>query len=352
MKIQKTRFGWLISVLLLAGSVFAQNIVTAPVRVSGRTGTAANGNPILYWPGASVAACFEGTSLAVKLNDPSGRAFYNVIIDGKDSSPVILDMQQGENTYGAVSNLANGVHSVLLYRRTEGLDGPTEFLGFILDDGATLLPPPAAPGRRIEFYGDSITCGMGDEAPDDGPDDINSQRNNYVAYGAVTARDLGADYRCIARSGIGIVKSWFDLTMPDYWYRLDPADPASRWDFSTWTPDVVVVNLFQNDNSLIPKMDPVPGAEQIIQAYVDFISGIRNVYPDAHIVCALGSMNATIEGSLWPGYIHQAVERMNDPNLSELIFPNTGWWKHPRIRHHREMADLLTAHLRNVMRWE
>jgi len=37
-------------------------------------------------------------------------------------------------------------------------------------EGASLWPPPPAPQRRIEFYGDSITCGAGNEAPDDAGD--------------------------------------------------------------------------------------------------------------------------------------------------------------------------------------
>lgn len=340
------------SVILLFSTIFGENLCGSPVRCVGRIGTSDDGHPILYWPGSAVEATFEGSSLSVVLQDQKGEAYYDVIVDWADDSPLVLKMEKGTHTYLIATNITAATHDVQLFRRTEGLDGPTEFIGFILDEGAKLDDLPDAPERKIEFYGDSITCGMGDEAPDDGPDNINSQRNNYVAYGALTARNLGAEYRCIARSGIGIVKSWFDLTMPDYWNRLDPNDSESEWNFSEWRPDVVVVNLFQNDSWLIPKMDPVLGPEQIIQAYVDFISGIRKVYPDAHIICALGSMDATIEGSLWPGYIHQAVVKMDDPKISECYFPFTGWKKHPRIRHHREMAEQLTAHIRKVMKWE
>jgi hypothetical protein len=341
------------SVLIIGLAVaFALNSAAETLRYSGRNDLSDPAAPVLYWPGASVQARFDGTSLGVTLADSPGGNFYNAIIDGDEAAPVVIDCKPGAHTYAVASNLTSGVHEVLLFRRTEGTSGPTVFLGFQLDNGCTLQPLPPPLSRRIEFYGDSITCGMGNEAPDDGPDNINAQRNNYLAYGAVTARNLGADYRCIARSGIGIIKSWFDLTMPDYWYRLNPADPAGRWDFSTWTPDVVVVNLFQNDCWLTPKMNPVPTPDQIVQAYLDFVSGIRDIYPEAHIVCALGCMNATKEDSPWPDYIHQAVIQMEDSNLSECIFPFTGWSKHPRVRHHQAMADQLTEHIRRVMKWE
>jgi hypothetical protein len=336
--------GRLLLAVLCAGSVWAGR-VSEPVRCSGRIGTSAGGNPVLYWSGSSIQARFEGSSLSIVLKD-TGKTFYNVIIDGQDARPVVLDLEPGEQTYAVASNLTDGVHSVQLYRRTEGTDGPTEFMGFLLDEGAGLLAPPEAPRRRIAFFGDSITCGMGNEAPDDAKDHNNAERNHYMTYGSIAARELGAELHCVARSGIGIVKSWYDLVMPDYWYRLDPADSQSRWDFSAWTPDVVVVNLFQNDIWLVKRMAPEPTEEQIIQAYIEFVSGIRSVYPEAHIVCALGCMDATRPGSPWPGYIEEAVRRLNDEQMSVLIFPFTGWTKHPRVRHHRAMADLLVGHLR------
>lgn len=339
-----------VGMLLLGGGLLAAPQLE-PVRLSGRIGVSDEGRPELYWPGTSVFASFEGTSLSVVLDDDTGKPFYNVLVDGQEETPVILDLEPGLHTYAVATNLADKAHTVQLFRRTEGEDGATEFCGFVLDEGAELQAPPAAPTRRIEFFGDSITCGMGNEVPDDAPDENNALRNNYLAYGAITARDLNAEYRCIARSGIGILISWFDLVMPDYWNRLDPLDADSRWDFSTWTPDVVVINLFQNDSWLIGRLDPVPGEEQIVQAYVDFVSNVRAVYPDAHIVCALGRMDATLPGGPWPGYIHQAVERMDDPNMSEQVFVCNGFTKHPRVRHHREMADQLAAHLKDVMGW-
>ena len=115
-----------------------------PVRFSGRIGTSDAGRPEMYWPGTSIDAVFEGTSLAVVLNDETGKPYYNVVIDGNDASPVVLDMEPGRHTYTVASNLTAGTHSVKLFRRTEGTDGPTEFCGFILDEKASLKTPSPA----------------------------------------------------------------------------------------------------------------------------------------------------------------------------------------------------------------
>jgi hypothetical protein len=49
--------------------------------------------------------------------------------------------------------------------------------------------------------------------------------------------------------------SWFPLIMPEMYDRADPTDSTSKWDFSKYTPDVVVINLFQNDSWLARRHD-------------------------------------------------------------------------------------------------
>ena len=45
--------------------------------------------------------------------------------------------------------------------------------------------------------------------------------------------------------------SWDSLIMPEIYDRLVPTDSKSKWDFSLYRPDIVVVNLFQNDSWLV-----------------------------------------------------------------------------------------------------
>ena len=87
----------------------------------------------------------------------------------------------------------------------------------------------------------------------DSPD--STYTNNYLSYAALTARHYSADYHCICKSGIGITVSWFPEIMPEIYDRLDPTDPKSKWDFSFYIPDVVVINLLQNDSWLVNMPD-------------------------------------------------------------------------------------------------
>jgi hypothetical protein len=313
--------------------------------------------PVIYWPGTYFKANFNGTSVQIVLDDSRGDNFYNVIIDNDSDHPVILDCEAGEHLYPVSTGLKDTAHQIMMFRRTEGFSGPTVFRGFMLDKGETLPTPPERPKRKIEFYGNSITCGMCIEAEDDADDETQdvSKWNNYLAYGAVTARNLDADYTCIAKSGIGILISWFDMIMPEYYDRLDPENPDSKWNFSGWTPDVVVINLFQNDSWLIGRLDPVPNETQIVQAYMDFIKTIREKYPYAYLICSLGSMDAVKKGQPWPGYIEQAVDqwkrKSGDGKIDCLFFEYDGTGKHPRLRHHQKMADELTGFIKTKMNW-
>ncbi len=108
------------------------------------------------------------------------------------------------------------------------------------------------------------------------------------------------------------------MVMPDMYNRQDPTDGDAKWDFSKYTPDIVVINIFQNDVWItkLPDNDQfkakfgtkAPTDDQIIKAYKDFVKNIRSKYPKAHIICTLGSMDAVKDGSPWPGYVQKAVD--------------------------------------------
>ena len=150
-----------------------------------------------------------------------------------------------------------------------------------------------------------------------------------------------------------------DFIMPEFYDQLSAVgNNDTAWDFSSWVPHVVVINLMQNDSWLIDrdkKLQPIPTEDQRIQAYMDFVNSIRKEYPDALIICTLGSMDATRQNSLWPSYIRKAAQRIKqqDPNASieTLFFEFTGYIPHPRVHHHQKNAEKLTALIKLKMAW-
>lgn len=346
----------------------SSNIAAAPVQLvtadndaylyTGRIDFTDKKSPVISWTGTSIKANFTGTSLAIKLADQFGKNYFNIFIDGETQHPYVLEAKQGEQTYVINTALKAGNHSLEIYKRTEGEEGATSFKGVLLDEGAKLLPPPARPHRRIEIYGDSISTGMGNEGADNGMDHLLSEKNNYWAYGSITARNLNAELHTISQSGIGIMISWFPFIMPQFYDQLSAVgNNDTQWNFSQWTPDLVVINLFQNDSWLIDRekrLQPIPTDAQRVQAYINFVRSVRAKYPKAQIICALGSMDATATPK-WPGYITAAVERMkkenNDQKLDTIFFEFTGYGSHPRIAQHKANAEKLTAFIKQKMSW-
>jgi hypothetical protein len=351
----------MLAALCHAGAALAATPVGADndkLQYTGRIDFAQPAAPVISWPGTAIAGNFTGTSLAVRLDDQHGKNYFNVFIDGDLTYPFVLEAAKGDKTYLVAQGLAPGRHSFLLTKRTEGEEGATVFHGLELADGGALLAPSPRPAHRIEFFGDSITSGMGNEGADNGRDDLGKDKNSFMSYAAITARALGAEAHITSQSGIGVMISWFPFTMPDFYDQLSAVgDNDSRWDVSRWTPEVVVINLMQNDSWLIGRdhrLQPEPDDAARIAAYQRFVARIRQLYPKAYIVCALGSMDATKAGSAWPGYVTAAVERLRkggDTRIDTVFFPFSGYGQHPRVKQHQANAAQLTAFIRQKMGW-
>ncbi len=306
--------------------------------------------PVFYWAGTAVRTKFTGTSLGVSLYDDKGDNYYNVLIDG---AKYVIKCGKGDSLYTVATQLKKGNHTLEVIRRTDPSSSFNRFKGLAIDQSAMVSLPIPAPKLKFEIYGNSITSGHGilDETRKNNNDF--STWDNYDAYGAVTARNLNAEYRCTSKSGIGFIISWFPTIMPEMYNRLDPWDPKSSWDFSKWVPDIVVINLGQNDCWLIKKLSPVPGPDEIVNRYADFVGLIRAKYPNAAIFCVLGNMDATQKGSPWPGYIQKAVKKLNveknDQHVYSLIFPYKNTASHPTVSEHKMMADQLTAFIKKTL---
>ena len=133
-------------------------MTAAGVRWVGRVDNSDAAGPRFSWSGSGFVATFSGTSLDVKLKNSDAFVFQPVI----DNQPgAQLAVAKGEASRTLATGLAAGVHTVALYRQTEGGYGTSQLLGVTVGGGALRAPKPAS-GRLIEVVGDSISCGYGD----------------------------------------------------------------------------------------------------------------------------------------------------------------------------------------------
>jgi lysophospholipase L1-like esterase len=310
--------------------------------------------PVMGWPASSLVARFTGTSLGVRLREAGMGSFLEVLLDGRQLPKLATVV--GQDFYPLVSGLGDGPHEVMLFRRTEAYFGETQFLGFVLSEGGRLLSPPSAPARRIEFIGDSITCGFGLEEA--GPCAATAANENaYAAYAAITTRTLSAESQVIAFSGRGIFRNLDGTkagTMPELYEQVLPG--RQRWDFNVWSPHVVVINLGTND---IVAGDDDPG-QALGDAYLALLRRIRSNYAKAPMVLTMGPMLGPTQAARLRKYVVGAMDTLQgegDANVTFLEFaaqvPADGYGcaGHPSPVTHQMMADLLVGHLRAVMGW-
>ena len=349
-----------IAVTCCYGSILVP-ITQKSLTYSGRVEKVGNQYAKIFWPGTSVTITFKGTELKAILKNGTEDAWFYAIVDGIENDLKKFKADTLKTSVVLTSDLKDTIHSVQLFKLSNNTSC-TYFYGFELADGSTLLDAKPLPERKIEFYGNSITAGHGvDVLP--GQEDSGSPEyfNNYWTYATRTARHFNARYSCISRSGIGVMVSWFPIIMPEMYDRLNPEDSSSKWDFSQYTPDIVVINLFQNDMWLTASPDhpqfkarfgtTPPDVSTIIQSYQNFVKSIRNKYPNASIICVLGSMNATEKGSPWPGYIEKAVEGLSDSKIFTHFFPYKNTSGHPKVADQKVMADDLIDFIDKNIKW-
>jgi hypothetical protein len=237
-------------------------------------------------------------------------------------------------------------HLVTICKATEGI-GWIELEGVYAD---ALLPAPALPDRKIEFVGNSITCGFGNDTSGIpcGQGEWFDQENAWLSYAPVTARALKAQWQLTAVSGIGLIHSCckMAITMPDVFDRMDPRGNRGTWDFKAYQPDVVTVCLGQNDG--------IQDSVTFCSAYVKFVHHLRTVYPRARIVLLSSPMaNAELKREL-TRYLDAVAGAAGDPLVSDFFFSKQwthGCASHPDLRDDIEIAGELTNYLKRLMGW-
>ena len=326
------------------------------VRFVGRVDACDPNGVRMSWSGTGFVGRFKGTGFSVHLSDAANQ--YTVLIDGALMPK--LKTVAGDKTYALASGLSDAEHTVEFYRRTEASQGITLVLGVSADagDAATgqMLAPPAAHGRGIEIIGDSITCGYGNEGVNPCSFTADTE-NDYLAYGSILARDLGAELSTVAWSGKGVYYNYNGNRvepMPTLYDRTIPLDPAHPWNF-TWQPDLVIINLGTNDYST--SSDPT--TDQFVTAYQTFLAHIRSKYPAAYILCTIGPMLsgtdlAAVRTNVGTAILARASAGDTRVKYYEITTPNaspTGCDSHPSLTTHAAMAAELEVEIRSDLGW-
>jgi len=328
------------------------------IRVTGRTFVNPQGLIEFDWPGITISATFSGTACAIKMDD-TGHNYYNVFVD---DLPVMIMQVLSDTTIVIAENLENSEHKLVITKRTEGFQGIATFKGLLIDQHGKLLAQDPPPARKIEFIGNSITCGYGTDSDDRFEDFKPETENNYHSFAPITARAFGAEYHIVAHSGQGVVRNYgyekqvSPYAMPDRYLQVFDTRKTPLWDFNDWKPDMVVINLGTNDFST----EPHPEETVFNRGYNSLIKTVRSKYGAVPIFCIVGPM--TNEPCY--SYVKKMVEGnrnfLSDENVYFIGIPtylmideeDLGASMHPNYSGQVKMAAHIVPVISSVMGWE
>lgn len=307
--------------------------------------------PRFFASGIYVQAAFQGSECYVLINDEQRWGKHNYISIAVDNlSPQRFKLSGKSNKIKIGSHLDEGKHQIIICKDTESGIGYVDFAGLVCKQ---LLKPEPLPKRRIEFIGNSITCGTGSDQTNVkcGEGEWHDQHNAYMSYGPLTARSLEAQWSLTSVSGIGLTRSCCNLTitMPDVFDKVNQRENLQRWNFKKYQPGVVTICLGQNDG--------VQDSIVFCSAYVKFIAQVKKVYPTTTIILLSSPMADEHLLSVMKRYINAIVSyenRNGHSNVYSYFFSrrfHNGCDEHPDLKEHQLIAKELGQFIGEVMSW-
>lgn len=316
---------------------------------------------------------FAGTSLRVRMTGPTlkicitNRTNYwqsrlGIVVDGQLHAALLPE--SGEAVIDLSAFLHEGVNDVLIFKRQDSCHAFT-LHGLILAEDGQLLPPPPRPARRMEVYGDSVSAGECCECQDcagkPDPQHNGEFSNVWWSYAWLAARTLGAELHDVAQGGMALLDGTGYFNGLDYvgmlstWdkVRYNPAFGAPRaWDFTRYTPHVVVIAIGQNDANPVNIMEQEPtgwAAQNWKQHYAAFIRGLRAKYPRATFVLTTTILN---HHPGWDEAIEDVCRRLReeDCRIHHFLYSRNGSGTpgHIRISEAMVMAGELSGFIASL----
>ncbi|MCM1523461.1 MAG: GDSL-type esterase/lipase family protein [Ruminococcus sp.] len=236
-------------------------------------------------------------------------------------------------------------------------------------EGELHEPPKPETERRIEFVGDSITCGYGIDGIWNRDTFSTETENPLKGFAYKTAVKCGAEFQYVSWSGMGVYSSWVDENAEkplDNWLMTDiypytdsglentlgreGHENHERWDFSRFVPQVIVFGIGTNDHSWTKD---IPERQRTFEEkYYDMLEFMREKNPEAYIICVYGVMEDKLTNEE-----ERAVERFkreHDGRICYIHLPEqdeadgigADW--HPSEKTHEKMSDIISAKIKEI----
>lgn len=358
----------------------------AHMKVHGRTNGSLSPLP-LFWTGSGVEFNAKDSELWIEIEaDYDQHEPWIVVLI--NSVPVSRQMLTAGRYWVCLFRGMNpdAVKNVRVVRELQAMSadpGNSLLIHAVKFDGE--FAPIADKPYKIEFIGDSITSGEGAVGAKAEEDWIPMWFSAVRNYTYMTAEAVDAEYRVLSQSGWGVLTSWDNNprnNLPDYYEKVCGLLAGDKnaalgalddYDFASWQPDVVVVNLGTNDGSAFQTpewQDEATGErhkqrlnedgsyhEEDLKAFEmavrRFLAKIRKYNPNARIVWVYGMLGIPMMPAIYRA-VDEYTKTTGDAKVSVFQLPNTtaetmGSRTHPGALAHEKAAEELAGYIRELL---
>lgn len=313
----------------------------------GRCTVDEKGAVLLSWSSNGIEFNFTGSGFIVNFGTYSADtpAYLRVYVDGSSQRFALVNGSEKI----CYDGLEEKLHNVKILRVTEG-SAPVRISSVILcGEAPEPGEKPVAKRLKLEFFGDSITCGYGVMGNSNGFY-YTYEQDSTNAYAHRTAELLDADATLISVSGKGIVANCEgnreDIKISEFYAWAN--QQKDKWDFSRYTPDVVVINAGTNDSwGGVSK-------EEFAEAGFKLLCDLRSVYPHSKLLWAYGIMD-----DAFTPVVKSIVDRFSacDKNTYYLHIPcmvfyqnEVGGGGHPNLKTTVRASALLAEKIESILK--
>ncbi|WP_343695144.1 GDSL-type esterase/lipase family protein [Flavobacterium sp.] len=331
---------------------------------NGRVDKLQNNQVILIGTASSVSFNFTGNECSISLQSVDSYEHHNyvqLVLDGKYIGKIKIEKGSVQSFPIKITSNKKE-HHLEIYKNTEAQSGNILFAGTT----AKLTSISSKKKKKIEFIGDSITCGAASDSSDIpcNEGEYMDHHNGYYAYGPSAAREINADYLMSCVSGIGIYRNWNDenkdeAIMPDIYQNLyltkDPSKP--KYDFA-FQPNIISIALGTNDFSGGDgKKERLPfNPEKYVSNYINFIKMLYEHNPNAQIVITNSPMVGGDRAVVFEDCLNKvknafAEDKQHKPIQIFKFKPMTpkGCLGHPDVADEKVMADQYAPFLKKLL---
>jgi lysophospholipase L1-like esterase len=328
---------------------------------SGRVELLEEDKIILIGSASSVSFNFKGNFCEILLQSVDDHQNYvSLELDGKYIGR--LRIEKGKpKSYSITASETREIHHLSIFKATEAASGDVLFSGTT----ANLVTIKPEKRKKIEFIGNSITCGAQSD-PSDIPCDKGEyidHHNAYLAYGPVLSRTLKVDFLLSSVSGIGMYRNWNDEhkdepIMPEVYENLHlNKDTNKRHNFA-FQPDVLSICLGTNDMSQGDNIKPrLPfNEDKYVSNYIKFIKMIYVHYPKTKIVLLNSPMVSGDSNVIFVKCLKKVIQSFEGDKIHKPIalfeyksMTAHGCGGHPDVEDHKIMAEQMNSFFKKLL---